>query len=176
MVNPEEKKALLTNLIFSISPDKEPSEIQAQLYKLLLRDSKEGKLYKYRFFDKEGYSLDNLKNGTLHCSPSTDFNDPFDCKIGVTFQSLYTAKYGAEFDIFCDILNKFMGVVHKKTSINSCNEDEQRIISKLLKNDALLDFVVENHGVAHSNEEVEDILKGNASVILMLMLTVSMLS
>lgn len=172
MVNSEEKKEFLTNLIFNISPDVDVSKIQTQLYDLLLRDTNEGKLYKYRSFDDKGYSVNNLKTGTLHCSKPSDFNDPFDCKVGVTFQSLYTAKYGAEFDILCDILKKFMQVVHKEIEFDSCNEDEQRIITKLLRNDVLLSFVRENYGVAHSDEEVEVIVRKNAVAILVLMKTV----
>jgi hypothetical protein len=172
MINSDEKKEFLTNLIFNISPDEDATEIQTQLYNFLLRDTKEGKLYKYRAFDTNGYSLKNLEAGTLHCSKPLDFNDPFDCKIGVTFQSLYAAKYGTEFDVLCDILNRFIQVVHKEVELVDCNEDEQRIIAKLLENDVLLNFVLENYGVAHSDEEVEEIVRKNAVAILMLIKTV----
>lgn len=172
MINSDEKKEFLTNLIFNISPDEDATEIQTQLYNFLLRDTKEGKLYKYRAFDTNGYSLKNLEAGTLHCSKPLDFNDPFDCKIGVTFQSLYAAKYGTEFDILCDILNRFIQVVHKEVELIDCNEDEQRIITKLLQNDVLLNFVLENYGVAHSDEEAEEIVRKNAVAILMLIKTV----
>ena len=40
MVNSDEKKEFLTNLIFNISLDDDASEIQAKLYDLLLRDTK----------------------------------------------------------------------------------------------------------------------------------------
>ena len=172
MVNSEEKKEILTNLIFNISLDDDASEIQTKLYDLLLRDTREGKLYKYRTFDEKGYSLGNFEAGTLHCSKPSDFNDPFDCKIGVTFQSLYAAKYGTEFDILCDILNRFIQVVHKEVELVDCNEDEQRIIAKLLENDVLLNFVLENYGVAHLDEEAEEIVRKNAVAILILMKTV----
>ena len=172
MVNSEEKKEILTNLIFNISLDDDAAEIQTKLYDLLLRDTREGKLYKYRTFDKKGYSLGNFEAGTLHCSKPSDFNDPFDCKIGVTFQSLYAAKYGTEFDILCDILNRFIQVVHKEVEFIDCNEDEQRIITKLLENDVLLNFVLENYGIARSDEEAEEIVRKNAVAILMLMKTV----
>ena len=172
MVNSDEKKEFLTNLIFNISLDDDVSEIQAKLYDLLLRDTSEGKLYKYRPFDEKGYSLGNFESGTLHCSKPSDFNDPFDCKIGVTFQSLYAAKYGTEFDILCDILNRFIQVVHKEVELIDCNEDEKRIITTLLQNDVLLNFVLENYGVAHSDEEAEEIVRKNAVAILMLIKTV----
>jgi len=172
MINSDEKKEFLTNLIFNISPDEDATEIQTQLYNFLLRDTKEGKLYKYRAFDTNGYSLKNLEAGTLHCSKPLDFNDPFDCKIGVTYQSLYAAKYGTEFDVLCDILNRFIQVVHKEVELVDCNEDEQRIITKLLQNDVLLNFVLENYGVAHSDKEAEEIVRKNAVAILMLIKTV----
>jgi hypothetical protein len=63
-------------------------------------------------------------------------------------------------------------VVHKEVELVDCNEDEQRIIAKLLENDVLLNFVLENYGVAHSDEEAEEIVRKNAAAILMLMKTV----
>jgi hypothetical protein len=168
MVNSDEKREFLVNLISDISFDNDLSEEQEKLYDLLLRDTKEGKLYKYRTFDKKGYSLKNLKTGTLHCAPPTAFNDPFDCKIGATFQSLYMAQYNTEFDILGNLLNKFIQVVHKEIALESCNADEQRVITKLLQSESLLSFFGENYDVAHSDEEVAKIIKENAAVLLML--------
>lgn len=56
---------------------------------LISKDTINGKLYKYRSFDKNEYALVNLNDGTLHCSKPSEFNDPFDCKIGITFNSIY---------------------------------------------------------------------------------------
>ena len=82
----EEKR----QLIEKIACQKEDTlELKLELKQLLLKDTNGGKLYKYRSFDKDGYSLKNLEEGTLHCSLVEAFNDPFDSKIGYSFEDLY---------------------------------------------------------------------------------------
>lgn len=49
-----------------------------------------GKLYKYYSFEDE-YALKNLKNGTVHFSKPERFNDPFDCAIGISLESIIEA-------------------------------------------------------------------------------------
>lgn len=69
----EEKR----QLIEKIACQKEDTlESKLELKQLLLKDTNGGKLYKYRSFDKDGYSLKNLEEGTLHCSLVEAFNDP----------------------------------------------------------------------------------------------------
>lgn len=76
----EEKR----QLIEKIACQKEDTlELKLELKQLLLKDTNGGKLYKYRSFDKDGYSLKNLEEGTLHCSLVEAFNDPFDSKFGI---------------------------------------------------------------------------------------------
>ena len=82
----EEKR----QLIEKIACQKEDTlESKLELKQLLLKDTNGGKLYKYRSFDKDGYSLKNLEEGTLHCSLVEAFNDPFDSKFGYSFETLY---------------------------------------------------------------------------------------
>lgn len=73
-------------------------ELQEQLHQLLLNDTNGGKLYKYRAFDTNGYSLKNLENRTLHCSLPETFNDPFDSKIGLDIESLLENAFGDRFN------------------------------------------------------------------------------
>ena len=108
MVTSKEKLEILSSLISNPIEQIDGNTVQEQLHELLLRDTTDGKLYKYRSFDSSGYSLKNLEDGTLHCSSALAFNDPFDCKIGVTYQSLYEAKYGTELDLISNILEKFI--------------------------------------------------------------------
>lgn len=49
-----------------------------------------GKLYKYYSFEDE-YALENLKNGVVHFSKPERFNDPFDCAIGISLESIIEA-------------------------------------------------------------------------------------
>lgn len=79
MVSPQEKREILNQLI-DLSNQKDNTNFQKKLLELLLKDTNNGKLYKYRYFDNNSYSLDNLSAGTLHCTSPLSFNDPFDCK------------------------------------------------------------------------------------------------
>ena len=107
------------------------TEANKEVHNLLLQDTNSGKLYKYRSFDKKGYALKNLKSGTLYCAKPSSFNDPFDCKIGVTFSSLYQTQYNQEFDIITSVFQKFILTVHGQLDIETCDETEKRIIEKL---------------------------------------------
>lgn len=91
----EEKR----QLIEKIACQKEDTlESKLELKQLLLKDTNGGKLYKYRSFDKDGYSLKNLEEGTLHCSLVEAFNDPFDSKLGYTFESICIGVLGEKLE------------------------------------------------------------------------------
>ena len=169
MIPSEEKRKCIEDMIKMSYQKIEPIELQRQLHTFLLRDTNGGKLYKYRSFDKDGYSLKNLQDGTLHCSKADAFNDPFDCKIGVTFHSLYAAKYDAEFDVVCGILEKYLGVLHNDIQIEDCSVDEQRVINKLLSSDILNDFLMNNDDKAETQEEMALLLTNNYFVVVELM-------
>lgn len=169
MVSSEEKKKLIEDMIKMSYQKIAPIELQRQLHAFLLRDTNGGKLYKYRLFDKEGYSLKNLQEGTLHCSKADAFNDPFDCKIGVTFQSMYAAKYETEFDEVCKVLEKYVDVARGERSIEDCSVDEQRVINKLLSSDILNDFFINNDDKAETQEELALLLANNYFVVVELM-------
>lgn len=169
MVSSEEKKKVLEDMIKMSYQKIEPIELQRKLHTFLLRDTNEGKLYKYRSFDKDGYSLKNLQDGTLHCSKADAFNDPFDCKIGVTFHSLFAVKYGTVFDEVCKVLEKYIKIVQGESNIKDCSADEQRVINKLLESKILNDFFVNNDEKAETQEEVALLLVNNYFVIVELM-------
>lgn len=169
MISPEEKKKVIEDMIKMSYQKIEPIELQRQLHTFLLRDTNGGKLYKYRSFDKDGYSLKNLREGTLHCSKADAFNDPFDCKIGVTFQSLYTAKYETEFDEVGKVLEKYIKVAQGESQIEECNLDEQRVINKLLSSKILNDFFVNNDDRVETQEELAILLTNNYFVVVELM-------
>lgn len=172
MLTAEEKANCISRIISLPVETIDQVTVQQRLHELLLRDTIDGKLYKYRSFDDKGYSLKNLENGTLHCSSPALFNDPFDCKIGVTFQSLYTAKYGTELDLICDILRKFVLTVQREIAIADCNEDEQRIICQLMKCEHLMHFVNEDRFSILSEDELSSVLKTNPLIFLELIQTV----
>ena len=169
MVSSEEKRKYIEDMIKMSYQKINPAELQCQLHTFLLRDTNGGKLYKYRSFDKDGYSLKNLREGTLHCSKADAFNDPFDCKIGVTFQSLYTAKYETEFDEVGKVLEKYIKVAQGESQIEECNLDEQRVINKLLSSKILNDFFVNNDDRVETQEELAILLTNNYFVVVELM-------
>lgn len=168
MLTAEEKKNLVSSIISFPIETIDQLSVQKQLHEMLLRDTVGGKLYKYRAFDPKGYSLKNLETGTLHCSSASSFNDPFDCKIGVTFQSLYKTKYGAEFDLIGEFLEKFLLVVNKEISVEDCTEDEQRVISQLMQNERLMQLVREDYSWLSTEDEAV-FLKANAAIVIEMM-------
>lgn len=114
-----------------------------ELKQLLLKDTNGGKLYKYRSFDKDGYSLKNLEEGTLHCSLVEAFNDPFDSKFGYSFEALYkemSRDYEKEISEKMYIFEQAIYVLKRDKEIEDFNKEEQRKINKLLQNRKIIDF------------------------------------
>lgn len=153
MVSSKEKRDFIKALIAQPDSINQIDIVQKQLHNLLLRDTDCGKLYKYRRFDPNGYSLDDLKNGTLYCSKPDSFNDPFDCKIGITFESIYRAKFETELDSVGIIIEKFILIAQGKLEISICDPDEQRIIKRLLACDTLIDFISAHSNIPATEEE-----------------------
>lgn len=169
MVSVEEKRNFMESLFKLADSSIDVSEIQQRIYALLMKDTKNGKLYKYRCFDDKEYSLSNLKDGTLHCSNPISFNDPFDCKIGVTFQSLYLTQYGMELDCICSTLEKFIMVITNQITLEECTDIEQRIITKLLSQKELMELITYHRSKNYTEEEIAIVLKENTLIILGLM-------
>ena len=118
-------------------------ESKMELKQLLLKDTNGGKLYKYRSFDKDGYSLKNLEEGTLHCSLVEAFNDPFDSKFGYSFEALYkemSRDYEKEISEKMYIFEQAIYVLKRDKEIEDFNKEEQRKINKLLQNRKIIDF------------------------------------
>ena len=168
MVSFEEKRKKIEDIVRKLCQKIQPLEFQLQLHELLMEDTNGGKLYKYRSFDKEGYSLKNLQEGTLHCSRTDAFNDPFDCKIGVTFSSLYTAQYENELTVLSEIFGKYIKIIQGKSRIDEFNVNEQRVINNLLDSKILNEFIYNDYKI-ETQEEVAMLLNNNAFVILELM-------
>ena len=131
-------------LIEKIACQKEDTlESKLELKQLLLKDTNGGKLYKYRSFDKDGYSLKNLEEGTLHCSLVEAFNDPFDSKFGYSFETLYkemSRDYEKEISEKMYIFEQAIYVLKGDKEIKDFNKEEQRKINKLLQNRKIIDF------------------------------------
>ena len=100
MVTNDEKKDLLQEIVETSWKNGISIELKKKLHKLLLKDTKDGKLYKYRTFDKDGYSLENLRGGTLYCANVATFNDPFEGYMGASMKELLIEVHGKYITIF----------------------------------------------------------------------------
>lgn len=169
MVTAEEKKEILEQVIKILVQGGQQRDVNHLLHGLLLRDSNYGKLYKYRSFDKDGNSLKNLKNGTLHCSKPSDFNDLFECKNGVTFKSLYTTQFNQELDLVVDIFHAFEDIVRGRLSLDDCNDDCRRIINQLLSSKKLMSFINEHINTNKTDIELAQHLYDSPHVIVELL-------
>lgn len=132
MVSNEEKKNFLEKYLPICFKTQNDTEFNLKLHQLLLSDTKDGRLYKYYSFDKKGWSLKSLNSQTLHCSSPRVFNDPFECKLGMDFNSIITDMYERDFDIVGDLLCKAVEVMDGVKSLTEFNEDEQEIIHTLI--------------------------------------------
>jgi len=153
MTSQEAKKSFLEGIAKMASKGENSPEMQLKLHEFLMQNTNGGKLYKYRSFDNQGYSLKNFKEGTLHCSKSHEFNDPFDCKIGITIQSLCEAVYGDAMKMLSAFLQKIVDVISGESQIEDCTGDEQRIIRKLIMNDKITSLASNIDGEQHINSD-----------------------
>ena len=113
MLTNKEKQAFMDSTISELTRIGNYLEAQKKLRELLLSDTNDGKLYKYRAFDKDHKKVkdrlhDLLEEQTLHCSKPSVFNDPFDCRIGVDFQSLVGAKSEIEMESIAALWEKYL--------------------------------------------------------------------
>ena len=128
----QEKLQALSGILFKIENGMSSEEIQAELRALLLRDTEDGKLYKYRAVGK--HALDSLETQTLHCSKPSAFNDPFDCRIGVDLQSLTEAQYGKEFAGIDEQLDMLLKCVDGTMGLEDCPDESMAVIQEWLCN------------------------------------------
>ena len=134
--NTSKEKTLDKIIELSSRGDGEAETLQQILYELLLTDANGGKLYKYRSCSMRNLSL--IETQTLYCSKASDFNDPFDCKIGVDFQSIQDALFGSELKTVIEpLLEKFVLVETGKAKLAELSETDQRGIKALQRNEIL---------------------------------------
>lgn len=156
------KQSFLLSLIARIS--KNDNEAQEELNRFFMEVTN-GKVYKYRSFDAEGHSLDNLKNGTLYCSPPSAFNDPFECKLGLDIQTMMAAKSGIEIGDIGTIFEHFICVYNGKAGITDYAAAEQSVIRKWLNSEAL-DLLLKNAQNSENEEQLLKILSQNTDWII----------
>lgn len=165
MVAAEEKRVFMEQWLETLGREGQTPELANQIHQLLLRDTINGKLYKYRSFDPKGYSLKSLKKGTLHCSNPAYFNDPFDCKIGITFSSLAQAIAGPVFSVMEDIVQILFDIMDQKKTLEECSHDEQSILKRLLSNHNLMESIQEIRQADSTTNQRINAIKKNAFIV-----------
>ena len=149
MVSNQEKIELIREFMKSSIDEKKKIK---DIHELLLRDTNNGKLYKYRTVKK--YNLCCIEEGNLFCAAADSFNDPFDSKIGLTMRSIMEAQLGSEFDRIREILDKTLSV-YEGEDINQYSENEKRAIRDLLTNDKFVGFLEDGKSLETNRESVE---------------------
>ena len=163
MVSNEEKTQFLKKLTRSLSEHPDYDKVLTELHNLLLSDSNNGKLYKFRSINKN--SLSNLKSQTLHCSKPSIFNDPFDCRVGLDLLSFFNAKSDFKFEKIDGILSKFSKVYKGSLSLEECPDNEKNIIEYWLNSKSLCNFIDNNRGKNLSDEEQAQLLYQNFDAV-----------
>lgn len=162
MVTNAEKEKVLDDIIQNATDYESVDYSQQKLLKLLLDDTLSGKLYKYRTCSERNFEL--IKNQLLYCAKPSSFNDPFDCKIGVDYQSAFEDLYEPELSYIQAICEHFILVVEGKVQIQECPIHEQNAIHSLLTNHIFHDlrskaFSSEQEAIAYIKQH-PDVLIG----------------
>lgn len=158
-----QKKEFVETIYENIAENKNPEEAQRELIKFLMKDTNNGKMYKYRAFNE--YALSNLQEGTLYCAIPNSFNDPFDCRIGIDINSYIVATYGKELDGIEDYITKFVQVFEENLSMENCTPKEKAVFSKWVKGEHLCAFIKEYRGSEITDAELLESLISNYDIL-----------
>lgn len=153
MVSAEEKKKFIESLITLQENGGTIEDMQHSLHDLLLRDTIDGKLYKYRSFDKKGYSLKSLQTQTLFCAKPKHFNDPFDCKIGIKLFPLFEAYFPKEYALLQTVFDDFSKILAGELSIDECDDVEQRIMRAVFSSDIIKGYIEHKRNTPSPEDE-----------------------
>ena len=156
-----EEKTKKTLAILNLMQEGKNTKAFSLLKELLMQDTTNGKLYKYRAFNK--HTLQAIATGTLYAAKPTSFNDPFDCKFGVTPSLIYNPIYTPQINEVRNLMEKFMAFITGEIKENSFSPDELRIIDKIIASPIYNQFHQIKVPTNPSKEEVSEyISKTNA--------------
>lgn len=158
MITNEEKREFISK-IYDFVPEGNTDAtisnklIQNKIMDMLMEDSNEGKLYKFRSVNK--YSLKDLKRGTLYCASPSGFNDPFDCKIGLDIFSFFEARYEICFLKCTGLFNKYIDLYDcDNEPVGGYSEEEKKVL-KYWSNNSLIQSYLKDDSKIISNSENE---------------------
>ncbi len=168
MFNNEEKGSFI-NSIFDQIPEASTTTKAIQIIKpFLLKNTNNGKLYKFRSFNDN--SLCDLLNGTLYCSLPSSFNDPFDCQVGIDFQSYFLAKYEEVLKPIDTYLGRFIQLYDGVIKPRDCNDKEKAIFVQWQNNNGLIDFLKKYRGANVDETQIGQLLCDNFQIVIDIML------
>lgn len=161
MISNQEKGEKLNSVIERLSENQNIDKAALDLHKLLLADCG-GILYKYMPFRE--YTVSTIKDATLYFSSPTAFNDPFDCKIGIDYQSLIEAMYLKEFDKIDAYLKEYLDLRNGVKTLEDMSEEVLPVIAIWDKSEKIETFIAAFSGIT-SQEEVNAYLLDNFDVV-----------
>ncbi len=165
MISSEEKRAFLEAVLPLATVQGKGDKAQDKLYDFVLKNTNDGKLYKYRTFDEQGHSLENLLTGTLYCAKPSVFNDPFDFKIGTTVSSVFDAKYENELYNIELLLEKYIKYHMGILNLSNCSESEQKTIDALSKSEKFNAFLKHMYKSCDSEDAAIEYIKQHMDVL-----------
>lgn len=163
MLTNEQKYDFLNTLFERIPEDASNEELQKEIREILMADTVNGKLYKFRAVNE--YSLDNLRQGTLYCALPSQFNDPFDCRVGLDVLSLTNAKVECEMEPLRKNFSRFVQLIEGTVSLDDCSEDEKDIFSKWKESRKLCGLLEKCRREDISDTEIEQIIINDLEII-----------
>lgn len=174
MITNETKGQFLHNVIREAIVNAQGELLNKESRNLLLADTNGGKLYKYRAFDENGYSLANLTTQTLHCSKSSSFNDPFDCRIGIDIESMASGIYGWNQSRVENLGEKYSHIINGKIAIEDLRSEDQTVVKRIMNDKELVDFINKIQNTNFSSDlELKQFLFSHVDIVLRLLLTMA---
>ncbi len=167
MFNNERKTAFIESIFEQIPVDSNNYQAMKVIRTFLLQNTNQGKLYKFRAVNE--HSLSDLINGTLYCATPSSFNDPFDCQVGIDFQSYFSARYEEALRPIDLYLNKFIQVYEGSLQLNECSEKERSIFTKWENNPNLMTFLKKYRGSNVDEEQIAQLLCNNFQIVIDIM-------
>lgn len=130
MTDNAKKKQFIKTLVKYSFDQSISKDLKKELCSLLKKDTPELKLYKYRSFDSKGYSIENLQEQTLHCSKRSTFNDPFDCRVGLDFESFASAFIDIDTERITTLFRKFVEITVHKAKFSDLSPEDEAVIER----------------------------------------------
>lgn len=168
MTSKEKRAEKIKNIIQLLFKETSMEKYQKQINIILSKDTNNTlKLYRYRKFDEKEHNLDSLKTGTIRCSMPSEFNDPFDSKIGMSIQIALQKKYREDLIQIELIINSLLKIYKNETSIDECDESIKGVVERLLKNKKVKFLIHKfNEFDKKNKKELNNFVENNVSILI----------